>query len=188
MNRLSKISTFLVLLGSLIAFQSIANTTFAQNASTNMNQTGANQSSANNQTSINQNIPTNQTNPTQSNTASNQSPAANEPPSNSVNNQPTSNISKGAVGNAKQLSQVLGNNSQVLANNTLIGNPNASLAGKVANATGNQTNQSNLSKNASGVGSTVLNKTLEVGKKIIGGAADVISNITGEIKKGVGAK
>jgi len=188
MNRLFKISTFLVLLGSFIAFQSVAKTTFAQNVSTNMNQTGANQSSVNNQTSINQNMPTNQTNPTQSNTLSNQSSAANKPPLNSANSHPTGNISKGAVGNAKQLSQVLGNNSQVLANNTSVGNPNASLAEKVVNATGNLTNQSSLGKNASGAVSMVLNKTAEVGKKIIGGAADVISNISGEVKKGVGAK
>jgi hypothetical protein len=56
------------------------------------------------------------------------------------------------------------------------------------NATGNLTNQSSLGKNVSGVGSTVLNKTVEVGKKIVGEAANVITNITGEIKKGVGAK
>jgi len=33
-----------------------------------------------------------------------------------------------------------------------------------------------------------LISTGEVAKKIIGGAADVIGNITGEIKQGVGAK
>jgi hypothetical protein len=76
---------------------------------------------------------------------------------------------------AKQLSQILGNNSQVLANNTYVGNPNASLAEKVVTATRNPTNQSSLGKNASGAGSTVLNETVEVGKKIVGGAADVIS-------------
>lgn len=32
----------------------------------------------------------------------------------------------------------------------------------------------------------VLNKTGEVGKKIIGGAADVVSNISEEIKEGIG--
>lgn len=32
----------------------------------------------------------------------------------------------------------------------------------------------------------VLNKTGEVGKKILGGAADVVSNISEEIKEGIG--
>ena len=40
-----------------------------------------------------------------------------------------------------------------------------------------------LGKNASDMGSTILNKTGEVGKKIIGGAADVLGNISGEMKK-----
>jgi hypothetical protein len=33
----------------------------------------------------------------------------------------------------------------------------------------------------------VLNTTGEVGKKIVGGAADVVSNISEEIKEGIGA-
>jgi hypothetical protein len=33
-----------------------------------------------------------------------------------------------------------------------------------------------------------LNETGEVAKKIIGGAADVVTNITAEVKEGVGAK
>jgi hypothetical protein len=32
----------------------------------------------------------------------------------------------------------------------------------------------------------VLNKTGEVGKKILGGAADVVSNISEEVKEGIG--
>ena len=32
----------------------------------------------------------------------------------------------------------------------------------------------------------VLNKTGEVGKKILGGAADVVSNISEEVKQGIG--
>jgi hypothetical protein len=63
------------------------------------------------------------------------------------------NISAGAVSNASQLSQVLGNNTELIANKTPIGNPNASTAEKMAtesNATtagqqqggGNQSNQS----------------------------------------------
>ena len=34
----------------------------------------------------------------------------------------------------------------------------------------------------------VLNKTGEVGKKILGGAADVMSNISEEVKQGIGQK
>ena len=37
-------------------------------------------------------------------------------------------------------------------------------------------------------GGSLLNKTSEVAKKIVGGAADVLGNITGEIKQGIGAK
>jgi hypothetical protein len=55
--------------------------------------------------------------------------------------------------------------------------------GEAVNATANE-----LGKNASDMGSSILNKTVEVGKKIIGGAATVLGNISGEIKQGVGAK
>ena len=37
-------------------------------------------------------------------------------------------------------------------------------------------------------GETILNQTGEVAKKIVGGAANVLSNISGEIKEGVGDK
>ena len=40
--------------------------------------------------------------------------------------------------------------------------------GEAVNATANE-----LGKNASDIGSTILNKTVEVGKKIVGGVADV---------------
>jgi hypothetical protein len=46
------------------------------------------------------------------------------------------------------------------------------------NATANE-----LGNNASDIGSTILNKTVEIGKKIIGGAATVLGNISGEMKK-----
>jgi type IV secretory pathway TrbL component len=52
-----------------------------------------------------------------------------------------------------------------------------------ANAT-----MSELGKNASNTGETILNQTGEVAKKIVGGAANVLSNISGEIKEGVGDK
>ena len=57
----------------------------------------------------------------------------------------------------------------------------------------NVTQQSNstmsaVGKNVTDAGGSLLNKTGEVAKKIIGGAASVIGNITGEIKQGIGAK
>ena len=54
----------------------------------------------------------------------------------------------------------------------------------------NSANQTatDLGKNASNTGETLLNKTSEVAKKIIAGAATVLGNISGEIKEGVGAK
>lgn len=55
--------------------------------------------------------------------------------------------------------------------------------GESVNATANE-----LGKNASDLGSTLLNKTGEAAKKIVGGAATVLGNISGEIKKGVGEK
>ena len=46
----------------------------------------------------------------------------------SQSNQSTNpNISEG-IGSAKELGQVLSNNSEIIANNTPIGNPNASIA------------------------------------------------------------
>ena len=40
-----------------------------------------------------------------------------------------------------------------------------------------------LGKNGSNTGETLLNQTGEVAKKIVGGAANVLSNISGEIKE-----
>jgi hypothetical protein len=111
------------------------------------------------------------------------------------------------IGSAQQLNNVLGNNSQILANNTSIGNFNMSLGQKMSaesNATRNQTGNmsgavnnvtqsanstmSAVGKNLTDASGSLLNKTGEVAKKIIGGAADVVGNITGEIKKGIEAK
>jgi hypothetical protein len=82
-----------------------------------------------------------------------------------------------AVGNAGQAANQtvseLGTNASNAMNKT----------GEAVNATANE-----LGKNASDMGSTILNKTVEVGKKIVGGAATVLGNISGEIKQGVGAK
>jgi hypothetical protein len=105
----------------------------------------------------------------------------------------TTNVTN-AVGNAsasvnqtasevgQNMSTAVGNAGQA-ANQTMseLGT-NASNAikktGEAVNATANE-----LGKNASDIGSTILNKTVEVGKKIIGGAATVLGNISGEMKK-----
>ena len=50
--------------------------------------------------------------------------------------------------------------------------------GEALNATAKE-----LGKNASDIGSTILNETVEVGKKIVGGVADELGNISGEMKK-----
>ena len=77
-----------------------------------------------------------------------------------------------AIGNAGQAANQtmseLGTNASNAMNKT----------GEAVNATANE-----LGKNASDIGSTILNKTAEVGKKIIGGAASVLGNISGEMKK-----
>ncbi|MGI0022244.1 MAG: hypothetical protein ACRD9Q_05210 [Nitrososphaeraceae archaeon] len=62
---------------------------------------------------------------------------------------------------------------------------NASNMMNNASANINQT-ASELAKNDT-LGN-VLNKTGEVGKKILGGAADVVSNISEEVKEGIGQK
>ena len=77
-----------------------------------------------------------------------------------------------AVGNASasvnQTASEVGANASNTMNKT----------GEAVNATANE-----LGKNASDIGSTILNKTVEVGKKIVGGAATVLGNISGEMKK-----
>jgi hypothetical protein len=95
------------------------------------------------------------------------------------------NMSAGAVGSSEQLSQVLGNNTQLIGNKTAIGNTSVPL-GNLTASTNKTLGQ--LGQNASEIAPGLLNKTGEVAKKIIGGAADVVTNITSEIKEGVGAK
>ena len=77
-----------------------------------------------------------------------------------------------AVGNASasvnQTASEVGTNASNAMNKT----------GEAVNATANE-----LGKNASDIGSTILNKTVEVGKKIVGGVATVLGNISGEMKK-----
>ncbi len=101
--------------------------------------------------------------------------------SNSVGNASAS-VNPNASELGQNMSNAVGNAGQV-ANETMIEiGSNASSAmnktGEVVNATADE-----LGKNASEVGSTILNKTVEVGKKIIGGAATVLGNISGEMKK-----
>jgi type IV secretory pathway TrbL component len=95
----------------------------------------------------------------------------------SVNAQNVTTNASNAVGNASasinQTASELGKNASSALNN----------AGASANAT-----MSEVGKNASDTGETLLNQTGEVAKKIVGGAANVLSNISGEIKQGVGAK
>ena len=57
------------------------------------------------------------------------------------------------------------------------------------NMMGNATASMNQTASELGKNDTlgnVLNKTGEVGKKILGGAADVVSNISEEVKEGLG--
>jgi hypothetical protein len=63
-------------------------------------------------------------------------------------------------------------------------------ASNALNKTGEAVNAtvSEVGKNVSTEGASLLNQTGEVAKKIIGGAATVLGNISGEIKEGVGAK
>ena len=68
-------------------------------------------------------------------------------------------------------------------------NQTGNISGAMDNVT--QTANSTMSavgKNLTDSGGSLLNKTGEVGKKIVGGAADVIGNITGENKQGIGAQ
>ena len=95
------------------------------------------------------------------------------------------NMSAGAIGSSEQLSQVLGNNTQLIENKTAVGNTTVPLGNLTAST---NTTLGELGQNASEIAPGLLNKTGEVAKKIIGGAADVVTNITSEIKEGVGAK
>jgi len=146
---------------SILVLASTSNTVFSQNLTTSASNATGNATST-----VNQTVPE----------ASNQSNA---------NQSSGVNQSVGAVGSAQELSQVLGNNSQMLENKTPIGS--TPTLGNAAESSANIT-LGKLGQNTSETTSGLLNKTEEVAKKVIGGAADVVTNITGEIKKGVGAK
>ena len=64
---------------------------------------------------------------------------------------------------------------------------NASNAMGNASATANQT-MSEAGKNATQTGQNLLNQAGEVGKKVGVGAANVLSNLSGELKKGLEGK
>jgi hypothetical protein len=168
---------------SILILASNANTVFSQNLTTNASNSDGNISTTVNQTGsqLGQNV---------SSSMGNANQQANETVA-EVSNQSSGNQSRGvnqsagAVGSAQELSRVLGNNSQMLQNNTPIGSTPT-----VGNATESSANITldKLGENTSETTSGLLNKTEDVAKKVIGGAADVLTNITGEIKKGVGAK
>ena len=110
----------------------------------------------------------------------------------------TTNASN-AVGNMsasanKTGTEMAANMSNTMGNASKSVNATMSELGKNASSAMNKTGESvnatanELGKNASEMGSTLLNKTGEVAKKIVGGAATVLGNISGEIKKGLGEK
>jgi Sec-independent protein translocase protein TatA len=98
----------------------------------------------------------------------------------------TTNASN-AVGNmtaANQTGSELGQNTSSVLNNA---------GDKVGSALGElKQNMSEvgteLGQNMSEVGTEILNKTEEAAKKVGTGAADVLSNISGEIKEGINGK
>lgn len=110
----------------------------------------------------------------------------------------TTNVSN-AAGNMSASANTTGtemaaNMSNTMGNASKSVNATMSELGKNASSAMNKTGESvnatanELGKNASEMGSTLLNKTGEVAKKIVGGAATVLGNISGEIKKGLGEK
>jgi hypothetical protein len=99
----------------------------------------------------------------------------------------TTNASN-AAGNmtaaANQTASELGQNASSALNNTgdKVGSTLGELKQNVSNV------GSELGQNASNVGTEILNKTEDALKKAGTGAADVLSNISGEIKEGINGK
>jgi hypothetical protein len=99
----------------------------------------------------------------------------------------TTNASN-AVGNvtaaANQTASELGKNASSVLNNTgdKVGSAIGELKQNVSNV------GSELGQNASDVGTDILNQTEDALKKAGTGAADVLSNISGEIKEGINGK
>ena len=96
----------------------------------------------------------------------------------------TSNAARNMTVSANQTASELGQNASLAVNRT---GESLQEFGKNTSLAVNRTGESlqEFGKNATEVGGEILNKTGEVGKKIIGGAADVVGNISEEVKEGV---
>jgi hypothetical protein len=99
----------------------------------------------------------------------------------------TTNASN-AVGNvtaaANQTASELGKNASSIQNNT--GDKVGSALGELKQNVSNVGTE--LGQNASDVGTDILNQTEDALKKAGTGAADILSNISGEIKEGINGK
>ncbi|MFN2434195.1 MAG: hypothetical protein ABR515_02350 [Nitrososphaeraceae archaeon] len=80
------------------------------------------------------------------------------------------------------------NASNAAGNMTTSANQTASELGQNASTAVNRTGESlgEIGKNGTEIGGDILNKTGEGVKGFLGGAADVVSNISEEVKEGVG--
>ena len=106
-----------------------------------------------------------------------------------------SNTAGNVSASVNQTSAEVGKNmSNAAGNASKSANATLSEAGKNISNSMNKTGESvnntlnEVGKNASQVGSAILNNTGEVGQKIVGGAANVLGNISGQIKKGLEGK
>ena len=82
------------------------------------------------------------------------------------------------------------NASNAGGNMTASANQTASELGQNASSAINKTGESlgKIGKNATEIGGNILNKTGEAVKGFLGGAADVVSNASEEVKEGIGQK
>jgi len=92
-----------------------------------------------------------------------------------------SNVAGNMTGTSNQTASELGQNASSLLNNA--GEKVGSALGEVKQNVSNVGTE--LGQNASNVGTDILNQTEEALKKAGTGAADVLSNISGEIKEGI---
>ena len=106
-----------------------------------------------------------------------------------------SNTAGNMSASINQTSAEVGKNmSNAAENASKAANATLSEAGKNMSSSMNKTGESanntlnEVGKNASQAGSAILNKTGEVGQKIVGGAANILGNISGQIKKGLEGK
>ena len=106
-----------------------------------------------------------------------------------------SNAAGNMSASVNQTSAEVGKNmSNAAGNASKSANATLSQAGKNISSSMNKTGESanntlnEVGKNASQAGSAILNKTGEVGQKIVGGAANILGNISGQIKKGLEGK